>query len=185
MRIIAGEFRSRKLMAPDTGATRPTSDRARESLFNALTHLKSFDGANVLDLFAGSGALGFEAMSRGAVRVTFVEHQLAAKRMIDRNALALGAQSRVHCVRQDAQEFLMGAATQYDFILADPPYDALNESAQAMSRVFEHAWLAPDGLMAVEHRTGQRPVVSQHAEEVRSLTVGEASFLILRHRQTP
>src|SRR3954467_12446516 len=96
MRIIAGRWRGRPLLAPTGQATRPTADRVRESLFSMLaSRLGSFEGLRVADLFAGSGALGFEALSRGAAHATFIEHDAQAARRIKRNAERLGAADRV------------------------------------------------------------------------------------------
>src|SRR5687767_13592950 len=123
MRIIAGEFRSRNIVSPKGERTRPTSDRARESLFNVLAHSIDLEGAYVLDLFAGSGALGFEALSRGASNVTFVEHFLAAREAIEANVRALNVKERTTILKQDVYKWLPEAAGPFDLVFADPPYD--------------------------------------------------------------
>jgi 16S rRNA (guanine966-N2)-methyltransferase len=120
VRIVAGRWGGRRLVAPAGAATRPTSDRVREALFAILGRL---DGACVLDLFAGSGALGLEALSRGAAKATFVDSAPAATRAIRVNAQALGAIAEVR--RQDARGFLRNAqraAATYDLVFLDPPY---------------------------------------------------------------
>lgn len=121
MRIIAGAWGGRRLQAPAGRATRPTSDRVREALFSVLG--TRVEGARVLDLFAGSGALGLEALSRGAAVATFVDAAPAAVRALRDNLAALGAEAEVR--RQDARRFLDSArreAHEYDLVFLDPPY---------------------------------------------------------------
>ena len=121
MRVIAGRYGGRRLQAPPGDATRPTSDRVREALFSVLG--ARVDGARVLDLFAGSGALGIEALSRGASEVTFVDTAVASIRAVRANLEALGATAEVR--RADARRFLgaaSAAARQYDLVFLDPPY---------------------------------------------------------------
>jgi 16S rRNA (guanine966-N2)-methyltransferase len=120
VRVIAGVYRGRTLRAPPGRGTRPTSDRVREALFSILGDVSD---ARVLDLFAGSGALGIEAVSRGAAEATFVDSAPAALRAVKANLEALGAQAEVR--RADARRFLGGAsgqARQYDLVFLDPPY---------------------------------------------------------------
>ena len=122
MRIVAGQFGGRALVAPRGRATRPTSDRVREALFSILG-AESVEGARVLDLFAGSGALGIEAISRGAANATLVDSSAAAVAAIRRNLSAVGAPGDVR--RQDALAYLRSAsrdARQYDLVFLDPPY---------------------------------------------------------------
>jgi 16S rRNA (guanine966-N2)-methyltransferase len=123
MRVIAGRFRGQRLVAPAGDRTRPTADRVRESLFSILGDL---DGARVLDLFAGTGALGIEALSRGAARVTFVERDRAALAALRRNLDAVGPDAdAVRVVTGDALRHLQDAAARdeaYDLVLLDPPY---------------------------------------------------------------
>lgn len=123
MRIIAGRFKGRRLKTPAGGNTRPTSDRVRESLFSSLESLDVLTGAQVLDLCAGSGGLGFEALSRGAAHVTFIERAAAVCRVITANARALRAAREVDVVQAPAAS---GAARlpagSIDLIFADPPY---------------------------------------------------------------
>lgn len=138
MRIVAGSARGRKLIAPDSPTTRPTSDRVREAIFNALYSLDdAVDQASVLDLFAGSGALGLEALSRGAAHVTFVERDRQALPVLERNIDGTGAdRAAVTVVRADAVDWLRSAPWQrvreqphiapgqpFDIALLDPPYD--------------------------------------------------------------
>lgn len=122
MRVVAGSARGRPLRVPPGRAVRPTTDRARESMFNSLTSLGLVRGAVVLDLFAGSGALGIEALSRGAHHVTFVDRSAAALRSVRENLERTGLGDGATVVRADALEHL-GRAPAVDLLLADPPYD--------------------------------------------------------------
>ena len=121
MRVVAGSARGRKLAVPDGDLTRPTSDRVRESMFNSLYSLGAIDDAVVIDLFAGSGALGIEALSRGAAHCTFVENDQRALAVLRDNieALGFGDQSRV--VSSDGTAFIT-QGSQFDLVLLDPPY---------------------------------------------------------------
>jgi 16S rRNA (guanine966-N2)-methyltransferase len=121
VRIVAGELRGRKLVAPPGGATRPTADRVREALFSILGDIS---GLRVLDLYAGSGALGIEALSRGAAAAVFVDSSQAAVTAIRRNLTELGLEAPVQ--RRDTLAYLAAAAggDPYDLVFADPPYDS-------------------------------------------------------------
>ncbi len=148
MRVVAGEYRGRTLRAPPGRATRPTADRVREALFSILGPI---DGARVLDLFAGSGALGIEAISRGAARATFVESDRAAADVIRRNLDTLGAGERATVVIRDALVWLTraGGNEAFDLVLLDPPYDS---AARLGGPLTEHlpGVLAPDAVIVSE-----------------------------------
>lgn len=149
-RIVAGVAGGRRLAVPPRG-TRPTSERVREALFSALESMVDLNGAWLLDLYAGSGALGFEALSRGAAGVTFVESDHRAADVLRRNAAQLGlAGARVS--RASVEAMLAGPADRpYDVVLADPPY-ALDDHALAstLTALVTGAWLAPRGIAVVE-----------------------------------
>jgi 16S rRNA (guanine966-N2)-methyltransferase len=148
VRVIAGSRKGHKLVAPRGHDTRPTSDRIRENVFNLVGPL---DGARVLDLFAGSGALGIEALSRGAASAVFVERDQEAVRTIERNLdrLRLTGTRVVHgdVLRRIAQEATAGA--KYDLVLVDPPYGMLTEIQPRLARDLPPL-LAADGLLVVE-----------------------------------
>jgi 16S rRNA (guanine966-N2)-methyltransferase len=153
MRIVGGTLRGRTLAAPSGHATRPTSDRVREAVFNILEHglgTFTFDNARVLDLFAGSGAMGFEALSRGARFCQFVEDSSAARGTIRRNADALGLIGRCKIWRRDAAR-LGPCAPQpgFDLVFADPPYDR-GLGAKALASLVEGGWLNPGTIVVLE-----------------------------------
>jgi 16S rRNA (guanine966-N2)-methyltransferase len=155
MRVIAGEWRGRPLKAPPGAATRPTSDRVREALFSILA--ARVPDARVLDLFAGSGALGIEALSRGAQTATFVDDAPAAIRAIAANLEALDARAEVR--RADVLRFLAsarGGAAQYDLVFLDPPYRDAERLAPALSEALP-AVLAP-GAVAVAESDRRAPL---------------------------
>ncbi len=147
MRIIAGSHRGRTIQAPPGLDTRPTSDRVRENVFNIVGPL---DGASVLDLYAGSGAMGLEALSRGAARAVFVEKDGTAAKAIERNLDALRLAGTV--LRQDAVTALAteaGSARKYDLVLVDPPYDMYPDLQPQLARYLP-AVLTEDGVLVLE-----------------------------------
>ena len=148
MRIIAGQFRGRPLQAPPGSATRPTGDRVREALFSMLaSRLGSFEDLRVADLYAGSGALGLEALSRGAAETVFVETDPKAQAAIKANAAKLGVTDKVRVLGGSA--LALPRSEPFDLILADPPY--ANGSGTALVKsVTEAGWLAPGGWLSVE-----------------------------------
>jgi 16S rRNA (guanine966-N2)-methyltransferase len=154
MRIVAGAAKGRRLRAPREG-TRPTSERAREALFNTLGDL---EGLRVLELFAGSGALGLEALSRGASTVSFVEFARPACAVLRANIAAVdlpGAQ--LHCASVAAFLRRDGQGGPFDLVLADPPYSYPDaELAEVLADVALDRWLAPGGLVVVE-RSARSP----------------------------
>lgn len=149
MRIVGGALARRTIEAPKGSRTRPTTDRVREALFNLIGARADVSGARVLDLFAGSGALGLEALSRGAAHATFVERHGPTLAVARRNAEALGVAERAAFVRTDVLAVLRRPpAAPADLVLADPPYD-LDALPDLPALVRPH--LAPDGLLALEH----------------------------------
>lgn len=149
MRVISGDWRGRKLLAPKGELTRPTADRTRETLFNMLTsRLGAFDGLKVADLFAGSGALGLEALSRGAAHCLFVEQDSEALNAIRANIAALGARDRSE-VRAGSVLALPAAKAPFDLILLDPPYGT-GAGAVALDRLHRLGWIGPASWVALE-----------------------------------
>lgn len=146
LRIIGGQWRSRQIRFPDVPGLRPTPDRVRETLFNWLQH--DIVGSRCLDLYAGSGALGFEAASRGAQRVFLVENNAAALRSLKENAAALSA-GQIEIVQMDVMRFLAGDAEKFDLVFMDPPF-ARNLAISACCRLEEKGWLTPNAKIYVE-----------------------------------
>ncbi|WP_170376240.1 MULTISPECIES: 16S rRNA (guanine(966)-N(2))-methyltransferase RsmD [Ruegeria] len=155
MRIIAGEFRGRALASVgkgDAGAhLRPTTDRVRESLFNVLGHQIDFDGLRVLDLFAGTGALGLEALSRGAARVTFVDDGRVAQGLIRKNIDLTRSADRTTLIRRDATRLGENPGAPYDLIFLDPPYG--KSMGQKAIAALSHGWIADDALIVWEENS--------------------------------
>lgn len=177
MRIIAGEWRGRPLLAPAGQGTRPTADRTRETLFSMLvSRLGSFDGLRVADLYAGSGALGLEALSRGAAHVTFVENDPRALAAIRANLLALNAIHRAEVRPLSAANLVPAQA--FDLILADPPYAAGSGTAVA-AEVHRAGWLASGGWLAIETEA-REPVQPGEWTLDAERRVGRARLTLLR-----
>lgn len=161
MRIIGGLYRSRQLKSPAGLATRPTSDRLRETLFNVLA--PRIAGARFLDLYAGSGAVGLEALSRGAAAVTFVERASPALKVLRENlqslgispGVSLGVKEHARIYAGTAGAFLRSAERGgFDIVFLDPPYDAAGEYETTLKLLSESAgkWLAEDAVVIAEHR---------------------------------
>jgi 16S rRNA (guanine966-N2)-methyltransferase len=153
-RIISGVAGGRRLAVPPRG-TRPTSDRVREAMFSALEHEPGLGGAAVLDLCAGSGALGLEALSRGAAHALLVESDRRAAGVLRRNVAELGLTGAEVRAQPAAAVLAAPAARAYDVLLADPPYDLPDtEVAGWLADAAAHGWLAPDAVVVVERRGG-------------------------------
>lgn len=178
MRIIAGEWRGRKLRAPEGDTTRPTADRTRETLFSMLaSRLGSFEGLLVADLFAGSGALGLEALSRGAAESIFVEQDPAALRALRANIANLHAQPRCD-VRATSVLSLGPARRAPDLLLLDPPYGS-GAGAVALDKLRRHGWIAPGAWISVE--TARREALDVKGFEVDATRdTGKARLHLLR-----
>lgn len=177
MRIIAGEWRGRKLSAPKGDGTRPTADRTRETLFSMLTsRLGSFEGLQVADLFAGSGALGLEALSRGAAYCLFVEQEAEALKAIRGNIEMLDARAQTS-VQAGSVTALGPAKAAYDLLLLDPPYGT-GAGAVALDRMLRLGWIGPVTWIAVE-------TSAKESVEVKGLKieaerkVGKARLILL------
>lgn len=150
VRVIGGRARGRRLQVPPGDRVRPTSDRVREALFNVLAHTLDvrWEGLRVLDLFAGAGTLGLEALSRGAAEVVFVEADRRVAEVLARNLAAVPGTSRL--VQQPAERFLAGTPSPFDVVFLDPPYPAAAE-VPTITALHRRGWLAPGSLVCVEH----------------------------------
>jgi 16S rRNA (guanine966-N2)-methyltransferase len=187
MRIVSGQFRGKALAAPPGAGTRPTSDRARQALFNILEHAPWSPGlheARVIDLFAGSGALGLEALSRGAAWCLFVETDDAARGAIRENveAMHLFGQTRVH--RRDATNLgakPAGDGAPFDLAFLDPPY-AKGLGEQALAGLAEGGWLKEGAVVVYERGASEPDVETPGYERLDARDYGAARVLFLRRR---
>jgi 16S rRNA (guanine966-N2)-methyltransferase len=178
MRIIAGEWRGRKLVAPAGQQTRPTADRTRETLFSMLaSRLGGFEELRAADLYAGSGALGLEALSRGAGHATFVETDRAALKAIEANVATFEAASRA-TIRNISADSLP-KSHPFDLVFADPPYKPGSGTAAAEA-VAKSGWLPPGGWMAVETHRGDAVTPPEGWIVEAERDVGRARLTILR-----
>lgn len=174
IRIIAGEYRGRRIAVPDRADLRPTPDRVRETLFNWLG--QDLSGRACLDLFAGSGALGFEAASRGASRVVMVESDRAVFRVLEESLRAIGAK-QVVLVRGDAFAFLRTSTERFDVVFLDPPFrqNALPALLEALP-----ARLAPGARVYVEAPAPHEP--DESWRELKRARAGQVSYQLLERR---
>ena len=182
MRIVAGRFKGSAIAAPKGKATRPTSDRLRETIFNILAHGLSVDlaASRVLDLFAGSGALGVEAVSRGARHCTFVEEGTEARGVIRRNMETLGLNGSVTIVRRDAARLgSAGTIAPFDILFADPPYSkGLGE--KALLSASQGGWLHP-GAVCILEESGEAQVKAPSGyEELDRRLSGDSQIVFFR-----
>lgn len=185
MRIVSGEFRGKALIAPPGAATRPTSDRARQAIFNILEHAAwgpELREARVIDLFAGSGALGFEALSRGAAFCLFVETDEAARGAIRENVDAMGLFGRTRVHRRDATDLgpRPGAdGPAFGVAFLDPPY-AKGLGETALARLIEGGWLAPGAIVVFERGSDEPDFDAPGYEKLDARDYGAARVHFLR-----
>jgi 16S rRNA (guanine(966)-N(2))-methyltransferase RsmD len=180
VRVIAGRLKGRRLKVPKWDGLRPTSDKLRETLFNILA--ARITGARVLDGYAGTGAVGLEAISRGAAHVTFVEKDRRAAALIEQNLAACGIVDgyTIHCGDAAAVLPRLGRDA-FDLILLDPPYDAtITDVLEASSRA-----LARDGLLVLEHATRRAPEGPASVEQVRDVKSGDSTLTFFVRRPSP
>src|ERR1043166_6968639 len=184
MRIVGGRLRGRALAAPKSAAIRPTADRLRESLFNILAHAygDAVAGARVLDLFAGTGALGLEAVSRGAAFALFVDDGAEARALMRANVEHLGLGGVTRIFRRDATRLgPVHPVEPFSLVFADPPYGrGLAEKALAAAR--EGEWLKPDALVVVEEARDAKFAAPEDFEETERRNYDDSELIFLRYR---
>jgi len=179
MRIIAGEFRGQRLISPEDKTVRPTTDRLRESIFNALAHrLGDFEGARVADIFAGTGAFGIEALSRGAAFATFVEKHRASLDLLGRNIKHFDIEERAEVITADARN-LPKISKAYNLIFMDPPYGR-GLSGPTLESLIKANWIAPAGLVVVEREEKDVFDLPSGFEELKCIKQGKRRAHILR-----
>jgi 16S rRNA (guanine966-N2)-methyltransferase len=183
MRIVAGRFKGRPLREPRSDAIRPTSDRVREALFNILVHGVpgfSLEGARVLDLFAGTGALGLEALSRGAAFCLFIEEDADARGLIRENIEALELTGATKVFRRDATKLgPAGKFGPFDLVLLDPPYGkSLGE--RALGAAGDGGWLAPGAVVVLEERADSAVSLPEGFAELDRRVYGDTVVVIGR-----
>ena len=180
MRIISGQNRGLRLAAVGKGDTtahlRPTTDRVRESLFNVLQNYLDFNGLNVLDLFAGTGALSFEAISRGAAQATLVENGRVGQKLIRENMTLLRCSDRCKLLSQDATK--IGSGSQCDLIFIDPPYRK-NLILPTLENIIYQNLISTDGLAVIEYASDEDIKIPDQFREIKMRKMGEATFSIL------
>jgi 16S rRNA (guanine966-N2)-methyltransferase len=150
MRIVGGSFSGRRFSPPSGIPARPTTEVAKEGLFNSLGNLTDLEGISTLDLFGGTGSISYELASRGAEDLTLVERDATSLDFIKKTAAALGISDKLHIIRSDVFKFMKQSTRQYDFIFAGPPY-ALQNIDELPLLVFEKQMLAPSGIFVLEH----------------------------------
>jgi 16S rRNA (guanine966-N2)-methyltransferase len=178
VRIIGGGWRGRRITFPDIPGLRPTPDRVRETLFNWLQH--DVAGARCLDLFAGSGALGLEALSRGAREVVFVEQAVAASRALQEQLTRFGAKRTGRVTEMGAARFLRAPATPFDIVFLDPPF-GLNALAEYVPMLDSGNWLEAGSLVYLENeKTSGAPSLPPRWELLKSKSAGEVGYHLAR-----
>ena len=180
MRIIAGDNKGRRLKAPKWSGLRPTSDKLRETLFNILQNRVA--NARVLDVFAGTGALGLESLSRGAARAVFIENDRRAAMLIDENATLCGVRNRCVIIRDTAQHALDTPieGSPFDLIMIDPPYD-YEPLADIVGRASQH--LASNGWIVLEHASRRQPPEALGARAIRTVKSGDSALTFYERLQ--
>jgi 16S rRNA (guanine966-N2)-methyltransferase len=184
VRIVGGRWRGRTLKGPSSDDIRPTSDRLRETLFNILQHGYGdpVAGARVLDLFAGTGALGLEALSRGAAFALLVDDGTAARGIIRENVEALGAGGTSRLFRRDATRMgPVGQIGPFAVVFCDPPYGK-DLAPKALAACAQGGWLIPDALVIVEEEQGATIELPEGFETIERRNYGETTVLFGRHR---
>ena len=184
MRVVGGRLKGRNIASPQTQAIRPTADRLREALFNILIHAydNPVEDARVLDLFAGTGALGIEAVSRGAGFTLFVDNGAEARALLRNNVEALGLGGTTKVYRRDAAN--LGPAhpvEPFSLVFLDPPY-RMKLAEKALASLRDGGWLTPRALLVVEEAKNAEFAAPEHFEELERRAYDDTEFIFLRFR---
>jgi 16S rRNA (guanine966-N2)-methyltransferase len=178
LRIIGGEWRGRKLRFPDAPNLRPTPDRVRETIFNWL--MPVMHGARCLDLFAGSGALGLEALSRGAASSTFVDSHAKASQAIKSHLDMLNASDKAEVLQMDAAKYLQKEAVAFDVVFLDPPYQS-DFMASVIPLLENNGWLAPGAMLYLEIESRKvLPELPSSWQKLKEKSAGDVSYYLFQ-----
>jgi 16S rRNA (guanine966-N2)-methyltransferase len=183
VRIVGGRFRGRAIKGPHSDAIRPTSDRLRETIFNVLAHSYGdpVEGARVLDLFAGTGAMGLEALSRGAAFALFVDDGAQARGLIRENVEALGVGGETRLFRRDATRMGQAAPNApFSLVFCDPPYGK-DFAPRALRSCAEGGWLSPGAIVVVEEAQGVPVMLPDGLKELERRDYGETKVVFARY----
>ena len=181
MRIISGEFKGRLINVPKSDLIRPTTDRVRETLFNLLSNQIDFDGIKVLDIYAGSGSLGLECISRGTASVDFVEKNFVIQKNLQANINSLGVEERCTIYKMEAVRFSsLKSNNTYDLILADPPFFK-DDVYTVVKNIFKNNFLSTDGIMVIERskQTKEKDVINFGCEPFK--IIGDACLYRIKN----
>lgn len=179
MRIIAGTYRGRILASPRDRTVRPTTGRAKQTIFDILTNRVDFDGLRVLDLFAGSGSLGLEAISRGVASVTFVDNSRDSLALLQENVHALQCETQCTVYQADVFWYLKNTRSRYDVVFADPPY-RLEKIGTIPRAVHDSGVLNDRGYMVMEHSRESAIELDDNVYEILKRPFGQTTVLILQ-----
>jgi 16S rRNA (guanine966-N2)-methyltransferase len=179
MRIIAGEFRGRLIESVRDLSVRPTTDRAKQTIFDILTNRIDFDGLEVLDLFAGTGSLGLEALSRGAKSVAFIDKARKSLDVLEKNVAALGCESRCSVYQADVFWYLKNIKHTFDIVFADPPYK-LENIGILPNAIYDSGVLRRDTYVVMEHSRESVIELDEQKYDILRKPFGQTSVLILK-----
>lgn len=179
MRVIAGTLRGRTLRTVRDLSVRPTTDRAKQVIFDVLATRVSLDGANVLDLFAGSGSLGIESISRGAASVVFIERSTPAAVCLEENLQKLGIDKKCEILRGDIYRYLRSHPPAFDLVFADPPYD-LEGITELPALIARSGAIKPGGWLVMEHRSNTHVTPDPAVFSTIIKTLGQTVALIMQ-----
>ncbi len=182
MRVLTGLYKGRALRTVNDRSVRPATARVRQTIFDMLTHRAGFDGARVLDLFAGSGSLGIECLSRGARETIFVESDPEAIRYLEQNVRTLGCEGKTEILPMDAMAYLRGHRGEFDIVFADPPY-RFPEISSLADAVFAAGVVAPEGYLLIEHTTDVRFVDGAGYRVTAEKRFGRTVVTFLQHHR--
>lgn len=185
MRIIGGKYSGKKLTSPTTGDTRPTSDKARQAIYNILSHkdFPSIHDVLVLDVFAGSGAMGIEALSRGAKHAYFIDNHLPAIRVIEQNIMSIGEKEKSTVLQHDVTQCFR-APEEVGFVFCDPPYQQ-GLIFPALNKLKENGWLKDGAICVIEMHKSEPSELPDFVRITKEKTYGVAKILFATYKVTP